>query len=166
MAPAASWHNDNADNIKDIFRHFIKQNNLPYKVYSDSLRVHYSCSKHHTPDIAVVKDPSVVVKDDIYVAPDLIVEILSPSTGKADLTEKKDHYGELGVPEYWTVNVKDKSITMWENKSGTALEITSFYQLPDEKYFEPCETLPETTFHTALFGSALTVDLEDVFYGL
>lgn len=40
-------------------------------------------------------------------APDLVVEILSKSTARHDLHEKKETYAECGVTEYWVVHVKE-----------------------------------------------------------
>jgi Uma2 family endonuclease len=36
-------------------------------------------------------------------APDLIVEVLSPSNKRFDLTRKRDDYERFGVGEYWTL---------------------------------------------------------------
>ena len=34
-------------------------------------------------------------------APDFVLEIASPSTGNRDVTEKRDGYAAVGIPEYW-----------------------------------------------------------------
>jgi len=52
------------------------------------------------PDILVVCDPSKVTEKNIQGAPDLIVEILSPSTSIKDRREKKRLYERFGVSEY------------------------------------------------------------------
>ena len=62
------------------------------------------------PDIFVVCDPSKLDEDGCCGAPDMIVEILSPSTAKKDMTEKFVLYEEHGVKEYWIVHPKDKAI--------------------------------------------------------
>ncbi len=45
--------------------------------------------------------------------PNLVVEILSPSTAKRDQTEKKDLYARNGVDEYWIVNPRRKTVTVY-----------------------------------------------------
>jgi len=62
------------------------------------------------PDICVVCDLSKLDERGCCGAPDMIVEILSPSTSKKDLTLKFSLYEESGVKEYWIVYPNDKSI--------------------------------------------------------
>jgi len=62
------------------------------------------------PDIFVVCDPSKLDEDGCCGAPDMIVEILSPSTAKKDFTEKFVLYEEHGVREYWIVHPKEKAV--------------------------------------------------------
>jgi Uma2 family endonuclease len=62
------------------------------------------------PDICVVCDLSKLDERGCCGAPDMIVEILSPSTGKKDYTEKFVLYEESGVREYWIVHPADKAI--------------------------------------------------------
>lgn len=53
------------------------------------------------PDLVVVCDPSKLRERYIRGAPDLVVEVLSPSTAKRDLNDKLAIYARLGVREYW-----------------------------------------------------------------
>ena len=46
-------------------------------------------------------------------APDLIVEILSPSTQYIDLFLKLKKYRDAGVREYWIVDIKNEQITVY-----------------------------------------------------
>lgn len=56
------------------------------------------------PDIVVVCDRSRIRGNGIWGAPDLAVEVLSPSTARKDLREKYDLYQRSGVKEYWVVD--------------------------------------------------------------
>ena len=55
------------------------------------------------PDLCVVCDKSKIVKKGCIGAPDLIIEIISPSSSKRDLVLKKDLYLRSKVKEYWIV---------------------------------------------------------------
>jgi Uma2 family endonuclease len=56
------------------------------------------------PDILVVCDPSKITSSHIEGAPDLVVEVLSPSTLPKDLREKKALYQRGGVKEYLVID--------------------------------------------------------------
>ena len=56
------------------------------------------------PDITVVCDPERVDRYGYRGAPDLVIEILSPSTRRHDLTIKYQLYQRAGVREYWIVD--------------------------------------------------------------
>ena len=65
------------------------------------------------PDICVICDESKLDDHGCCGAPDMIVEILSPSTFKKDVYEKFALYQEFGVREYWIVHPKDKTVTIF-----------------------------------------------------
>ncbi len=62
------------------------------------------------PDLLVVSDPAHISKRGIEKPPLLIVEILSPSTGRRDRRTKARRYAELGVEHYWIVDPDEKRI--------------------------------------------------------
>lgn len=65
------------------------------------------------PDLLYVsRERSTIVNPDggTHGAPDLVVEILSPSTASRDLVVKRQLYGMYGVQEYWIVDPKERSI--------------------------------------------------------
>lgn len=65
------------------------------------------------PDISVICDMSKIVEKGCLGAPDLIIEILSPSTSKKDLNEKFGLYEKHGVKEYWVVDPGNKYIRVF-----------------------------------------------------
>lgn len=56
------------------------------------------------PDVLVVCDPKKITEKNIQGAPDLVIEILSPSTSKKDRWTKKRLYEQHGVKEYIIVD--------------------------------------------------------------
>jgi len=65
------------------------------------------------PDLSVICDKSKIDEKGCLGSPDLIVEILSPSTGYKDETQKLTIYEEYGVREYWIVNPDRKTIQIF-----------------------------------------------------
>ena len=54
----------------------------------------------------------IITEDNIRGAPDLVVEILSPSTAGYDRTTKRDLYARHGVREYWLIDPYAKTATV------------------------------------------------------
>ncbi len=61
------------------------------------------------PDLCVVCDHSKLDFAGCIGAPDIVVEILSPSNNKKELKNKYQVYEEHGVKEYWVVSPQDKT---------------------------------------------------------
>jgi Uma2 family endonuclease len=78
------------------------------------------------PDICVVCDLSKLDDKGCIGAPDLSVEVLSPSTLKNDWVYKFNLYEIAGVREYWIVDPKEKTVNVFllqpngKYNSGTA----------------------------------------------
>ena len=68
------------------------------------------------PDIVVVlrEHRRIVLPSRIRGIPDLVVEILSPSTADHDTTLKRALYERVGVPEYWIVDQDEQAITRYQ----------------------------------------------------
>jgi len=65
------------------------------------------------PDILVIRTERLsIVKDQVWGAPDLVIEVLSPSTASYDRTEKLGWYRQYGVREYWLVDQLAREITI------------------------------------------------------
>lgn len=60
----------------------------------------------------------MIALDGIHGAPDLIVEVLLPSTAKNDRGYKKDLYEQSGVKEYWIVDPAMRSIEAYLLEDG------------------------------------------------
>jgi len=49
----------------------------------------------------------------LRVAPDLVVEVLSPSNRALDLVTKRDDFGRFGVTDYWVVDPDNGQVRAW-----------------------------------------------------
>ena len=65
------------------------------------------------PDVTVVCDPSKLDNTGCKGAPDLVMEILSPSTQRHDKLTKFNLYQRAGVREYWIVDADSKSVQVF-----------------------------------------------------
>ena len=61
------------------------------------------------PDLCVICDKSKVDQKGCLGAPDIVVEILSPSNNSVELNNKFDLYESVGVKEYWIVSPQDNT---------------------------------------------------------
>ena len=69
------------------------------------------------PDVVVIPANSVAADDDLRWSDVksllLAIEIISPSSVRTDRVEKRDFYLDVGVPEYWVVDVDARMIERW-----------------------------------------------------
>lgn len=103
------------------------------------------------PDLLVVCDPKKIGEAAILGAPDLVIEIASPSTETRDRREKKSLYERRGVAEYWIVSL---------NGFIEACALT-----PDGKYGAPVIAGLDETLTSSRFPD-LILAINDVFEGI
>lgn len=66
------------------------------------------------PDILVMCRRENILRTHMYGAPDLIIEILSPSTRRKDMNLKHGKYAAAGVREYWMIDPDTKKIVVYD----------------------------------------------------
>src|SRR5437016_5346149 len=57
---------------------------------------------------------SILRKDGVHGAPDLVIEVLSPSTAMYDRNEKLALYQRSGVREYWLIDPSERTVEIRE----------------------------------------------------
>ena len=67
----------------------------------------------YQPDILITCDRSKDLEDYYDGAPELVVEILSPSTRRKDFIVKTRYYSKAGVKEYWIVDPDKKNVLVF-----------------------------------------------------
>ncbi|RCX16847.1 Uma2 family endonuclease [Anaerobacterium chartisolvens] len=101
------------------------------------------------PDITIVCDSSKLDERGCSGSPDMIIEILSPASGKIDKLIKFNKYEKAGVKEYWIVEPDQKLVSVF------ILQSNGSYGRP-EIYSE------ENKITVSIFPD-LNIDLKPVF---
>ena len=85
------------------------------EVYHAPLDVKLREDTVYQPDLLVVlrEHADRLRETHIEGAPDLVVEVLSPSTAHLDLWEKRYDYAQAGVREYWVVDPDTKRVELY-----------------------------------------------------
>jgi len=65
------------------------------------------------PDISVICDRKKLGPEGCRGAPDLVIEILSPSNTAIEMELKRKLYQEAGVREYWVVDPENNGLTVY-----------------------------------------------------
>ncbi len=100
------------------------------------------------PDICVICDSTKIDEKGCNGAPDMIIEILSPSNQQTDLKDKYQFYAENGVTEYWIVYPNDAIIHQ--------------FVLKDEQYYTHGIFTQHEAISPFLFPE-LSITLEGIF---
>jgi Uma2 family endonuclease len=113
------------------------------------------------PDLVVICDPSKIDSRGCNGAPDLVIEILSPSTSHKDRMLKFNLYLKAGVREYWIVDPETKSVQVHVLDRGRY--ITSAYGVYDPETMGEDERryVPDTAPVAVLPG--FSIDLKTIF---
>ena len=127
-----------------------------YQIYTAPFDVRFPKNSKNDSDIYTVLQPDLCVICDLSKlddrgcngAPDLVVEILSPSNSKKELKNKYEVYEEAGVKEYWVVFPVEKTMII--------------YTLINEKY-QPSRLFACGDIFTSSVLPELSIDLEELF---
>ena len=164
MSPQTSIsHVKIIDNISTIFNIFLKGKTC--QSFPDGVAVFLTEKDYFVPDFMVVCDPKKIQPKGIFGAPDLVAEVLSPSTAHRDRSYKKDVYEQAGVKEYWIVSTAEKSVEQYLLQDGRFVLADTYTQYPDyllEDMTEEELAALVTEFKCSLYDDLL-IKLADIF---
>jgi len=158
MAGTSRFHSEAGVNIIREISAYLKNNDCGCKVYTAPIDV--LLPKNGETEDGKIYD---VVQPDIFVvcggwkgsdnaflgAPDMIVEILSPSNRKRDILDKFYLYQRAGVREYWIADPKVKSVTAYIMQENG--------EYNDGEAYKSDEKIPVHIFN------GYTIDANDIF---
>lgn len=163
MSSPSVNHSTIAFNIYYAFRTYLKEKTC--RAFGDGVDVYLTEEDRVIPDAMIVCNKDLIQMDGIHGAPDLAVEILSPSTAKNDRGRKKDLYEKSGVKEYWIVDPTMRSIEAYLLSDGK-YTLDEFYGLfPDFLATEKERAESKKEIPVSLY-SDFCIPLEEIFQNL
>lgn len=125
-SPATVEHEDVQMFIATTLRNYVSSlrlgsvlgSNAAYRLNNDNV---------YQPDVSFLSNARLHLAGEVYIhgAPDLAVEVISPSSRQYDTVEKRINYGRFGVQEYWLVDPIGRSVTVYEQTQGQLIPVQS-----------------------------------------
>lgn len=119
MTPAPSMrHQEIAGELYRIIGNHVKNVGHRCRVFIAPVDVILAQDQVVQPDIFIVCERSKIDKHALVGAPDVVFEILSPSTSKKDRTKKMDLYRRFEVSEYFLVDPENELVEEFMYSEG------------------------------------------------
>ncbi len=114
-------HQTILSNVYDAVKMFLKAHRLG-RVFFAPVDVVLEMDDVLVPDLVFVSNERLeIIKKRIEGAPDWVIEVLSESTRRRDLHQKRDLYTRHGVRTYWVIDPESEEIRVWENGDGPTI---------------------------------------------
>ena len=116
MAAPTVTHQEIAFEIAVALRKYIKDKGGKCKVFMSPVDVQLDKDDKTMvqPDVFILCDQRKNVGKCIYGAPDMVIEVTSPSTRKKDFGKKLEKYADAGVREYWIVDAENQKVIVYD----------------------------------------------------
>ncbi|CAN5182504.1 Uma2 family endonuclease [soil metagenome] len=127
MSPSPDVHQEILNEINIEISIFLRKNPIG-KVRIAPYDIHFSTQNILQPDLVFIKTENLfkIKGNYFHGVPDMVIEILSPSTAELDYNEKKLIYEKFGVNEYFIVEPETKAV------SSFYLSETGFQEMEDQ----------------------------------
>ena len=146
-------HNKALHVIANALMSFKDNKNLDFEVFVGNVALY--CNELHgddknffLPDVMVVSDRKGIREDGIHVAPTFVAEVTSIESQSIDFIQKMQVYVDIGVHEYWVVDLQRNKIVRY---------------LHDDQFEEEEFIFPDTKKMSVQSFPGLEVDLTSIF---
>ena len=114
------YHQGIGTRLGAFILNYLRDNGIKGEVFASPLDVYFEDKETFQPDVIYISEErlNIIKEKNIQGAPDIVIEVLSPSTAYYDLRHKKNIYAKYGVKEYWIIDPMEKSIEVYELKNG------------------------------------------------
>ena len=116
MAAPSGVHQELIGLLHLIFAGYVRSKKGTCKVFLSPFDVQLDCDNRTMvePDLLVICMREKIRMRGIYGAPDLAIEIVSPSSRKKDLILKTQKYEHAGVREYWIIDPQKRQVIVYD----------------------------------------------------
>lgn len=128
MSPPGKTHQKISGNLFAEIHGYIRKKRGRCEIYTAPFAVFLNDDERNyfEPDISIICDLDKLDEKGCHGAPDWIIEILSPSTVRMDCGIKLFKYRDAGVREYWTINPKLRTVSVYDFEYNEKTEQYSF----------------------------------------
>lgn len=132
-----------------IFENYIESRQGSCFAFTAPVDVQLDCDDKTVvqPDVLIVCDMDKFRKGRVFGAPDLVVEVLSPSTSRKDRSLKLVKYKRAGVREYWIIDPDRRQVWVYEFERSDVPVIYGF----------------EDTVPVGIYGGECKVDFAQIY---
>lgn len=104
-----------------VLENFRTAQNLGGEVFTSPIDVFLDDENAPQPDVLFIREENkqIITQDGIVGAPDIAVEVVSPSSVIRDRITKMRVYAQFGVQEYWVIDVNNVTLEIYRNTAGT-----------------------------------------------
>lgn len=120
-----------------LFKHYLEAAALKRYVERRPLLMVSADSKIRRPDLTICTQ-AATPDQPLSQPPELIVEVVTPSSHRRDRVEKFLEYEAAGVPEYWIIDLECAEVLFYQRNSEGFYDTVA----PDEAYVYHSQTLP------------------------
>ena len=110
MARPSDEHEGVQSNMANIFANYFKQSKRRCRVKNEA-EIYHNKDNYFVPDLMVFCYQND--RPDNKTKPVIIIEVLSKSTYAKDMNIKMKKYAELGIKEYWLVDYKNHTVSIF-----------------------------------------------------
>jgi Uma2 family endonuclease len=112
MSPSPRWNHQRAVvRIAHLFETYTEEHGIG-EICAGPIDLLLTDTDYLIPELVFVlhEHEGIITERGIEGAPDLVIEIISPSSGMRDRGLKRERYARFGVPLYWIVDLERQSV--------------------------------------------------------
>jgi Uma2 family endonuclease len=129
-------HQQIAERLVRLIGNFVELHQLGV-LYPAPIDVRLSATDVVEPDLVFISEARSSIVSEKYIsgAPDLVAEILSPSSQRTDLVRKRALYAHSGIGEYWIIDPDRKTVQIHRLAEGVYVPVVDAKGQPVSEIF-------------------------------